>query len=142
MMDLEKTWCDRSGKALWAAAAYLCICGLSAIAIPQSWLAVAGLSGEMTNEARLAFGVAGTFMLALGCGGVLAAVNPRAHVGLIVTMALANVIDFILTLISTCTGRIPFSRGLLFLAIALAWSFALILLSFRYSQGEEANGSI
>jgi hypothetical protein len=115
---------------VWAAAAYLCICGFSAIMLPQSWLAIAGLTGELTTETALAFAVAGTFMLALGCGGILAALNPQGQLGLIMTMTIANAIDFMVTLRAVITGQLPTLRGILFLAIALAWTILLILVIF------------
>jgi hypothetical protein len=127
----ERSW---GSKILWAAALYFVVCGLSAILYPISWLFVAGLPLTLTNELRLAFSVAGTFMVSLGIAGVIAAINPPKQTGLIATLMISNFIDFLVTLRAVTLEQLPLVRGALFLAVALTWTLLLALVLFAPSK--------
>jgi hypothetical protein len=112
---------------LWSSAAYFAACGLSAIAYPQSWLFLSGLSTNLSNELSLTFGVIGAYLLALAFGATIAALAPHRHPGLILTLAVGNILDFAVTLKAVVAQQLPIINGGLFLAITIGWAWALSL---------------
>jgi hypothetical protein len=115
---------------LWSVTIYFWVCGLSAIFYPISWLVIAGLPTVMTNELSLVFSLAGTFMLSLGVAGIVAAINPHKQTGLIVTLMVANLVDFLVTLRAIVLGQLPMVQGALFLAVAMTWVVLIALVLF------------
>ena len=112
-------------SVLWITAAYYAICGASALLYPKAWLVVSGLPSEVTRELGLAFGVAGVYLLAMAFGATLAALNHQAHRGLILTLAVANVLDFAVTLKAVVAQSLPMLNGAVFIVVTVA--FALLL---------------
>jgi hypothetical protein len=84
----------------------------------------------MTNELSLVFSLAGTFMLSLGVAGIVAAINPHKQTGLIVTLMVANLVDFLVTLRAIVLGQLPMVQGALFLAVAMTWVVLIALVLF------------
>jgi|694.fasta_scaffold05946_10 hypothetical protein len=116
---------------LWVTALYYCACGLSAIFIPSLWLLAAGLSTEMTPEAQsvlwLVFGVAGVYLLTMAFGATLGAISPSTRRPLLLTLAVGNLIDFVITLKAVVAGSLNMISGGLFLAVAAAFGVLLFI---------------
>ncbi len=129
--NVDRRWISTT---LWSVTIYFWVCGLSAIFYPISWLAIAGLPTTLTDELALVFSVAGTFMLALGTAGIMAAINPHKQTALIFTLIAANLIDFLVTLRAIVAGQLPILRGGLFLAVALTWTVLLGLVLFAHED--------
>lgn len=112
---------------LRACAVYFVACGLSATYIPSSWLWASGLPTQVSPELSITFGVIGAFMLALAAGAVIASARPAGNTGLILTLAIANALDCVSTVKAVLSGSLPYINGLLFVAVAGAWTAALLL---------------
>lgn len=110
---------------LLAAGVYFAMCGLSALFLPVSWLWASGLPTELSPVTRVAFGVIGAYLSALAIGAMIAARNPHANLGLILTLTIANLLDFIVTLQGIIRGQLPALNGGLFLAVAMIWTTLL-----------------
>jgi hypothetical protein len=110
--------------------AYFAICGVSAVWFPVSWLWFSGLPTTISNELTLTFGVIGAYMLALAAGAFIASRDPIRHSGLTVTLAIANIFDFFVTLRAVLYGGLPALHGTAFLVVAVLWS-TLLLLAWR-----------
>jgi hypothetical protein len=81
----------------------------------------------MTNELSLAFGVVGAFISALAIGALIASTAPTQHRGLILTLAIANVCDFLATLRATVSGALPWPQGTLFIVVTVVWTTLLFI---------------
>jgi hypothetical protein len=125
--NIDRRWIS---TILWSVTIYFWVCGLSAIFYPISWLVIAGLPTVMTNELSLVFSLAGTFMLSLGVAGIVAAINPHKQTGLILTLMVANLVDFLVTLRAIVLGQLPMVQGALFLAVAMTWVVLIALILF------------
>jgi hypothetical protein len=112
---------------LLSVACYFAACGLSAIFMPVSWLWVSGLPTEISNELGLTFGVVGAYLLALACGSLIAAANPPGNSGLILTLMIANVFDFLVTLKAVMNHQLPKWNGIGFLIVTVILSTLLTL---------------
>ena len=120
-----------------ACGVYFLICGLSALFFPASWLWAAGLPTTLSGELVLTFGVIGAFMLSLAGAAFLATANQAHYSGVTVTLMLANICDCVVTLRSVLLGGLPLAQGLVFVAVAGAWSAAL-LLAYQTPSSHEA----
>lgn len=116
-----------SRSILLATSIYFAACGLSALFIPVSWLWASGLPTEVSPVTGVAFGVIGAYLCALAVGGMIARSNPHANLGVILTLAVANLFDFIVTLGAILRGQLPALNGGLFLAVAMIWTTLLSL---------------
>jgi hypothetical protein len=116
-----------------ASAAYFLICGLSAIFLPVSWLWISGLPTQVTNELQLTFGVIGAYMLALAVGSLLCWLNLRGNSGLLLTLAAANALDFLVTLKAVVNHSLPLWNGVAFMVVAIVWA-TLLTLAWRASR--------
>lgn len=125
-------------KILWAAALYFLLCGGSALVYPKIWLILSGLSTTMSTELELAFGVAAAYLLALACGSAISALAPSKNSGLILTLSLANLLDFSITLKAVAAHQLPILNGGLFLVIAAAWA-ALLGLAYTFVKRAATN---
>lgn len=114
-------------SVLWATAIYLFACALSAIFLPSSWLWASGLPTTVSNELGLAFAVFGAYLMALGVGALIASVAPEKNSGLILTLLLCNVFDFLATLSAVIKGDLPAIHGAILVAVTLIWSTLLFL---------------
>ena len=117
-------------------AAYFFVCGLSALYAPWLWLWSAGLPTAVSTELGLAFGVAGTYLCAFAVGCLIASLDPHRHRGLILTLFVGNLLDFITTLQAVVVGSLPMVQGSLFIVVTVLWSTALLVawLSSAHSQ--------
>jgi hypothetical protein len=122
---------------LLSVAAYFAACGLSAIFMPVSWLWVSGLPTEISNELGLTFGVVGAYLLALACGSLIAAANPAGNGGLILTLMIANVFDFLVTLRAVMNHQLPKWHGIGFLIVTVILS-TLLTLAWRAASKDAA----
>lgn len=113
--------------------AYLALCGLSAIVLPSSWLWVSGLSTTVSNELGLTFGVIGAYMLALSAGAFLASFDPIRHSGITLTLVIAQVCDFLVTLRAVFQGSLPALNGTGFLIVTVLW-MTLLFLAWRTQE--------
>lgn len=113
--------------------AYFLVCGVSAIWFPASWLWSSGLPTGLSNELTLAFGVIGAYMLAMAAGAYVASTNPAQHSGLILTLAIANALDFLVTLRAVLLGGLPALNGTAFLVVAVVWA-TLLCLAWRAKE--------
>jgi hypothetical protein len=120
---------------LLTVAAYFAACSLSALFMPVSWLWVSGLPTELSNELRLTFGVIGAYLLALACGSLIAASNPAGNSGLILTLLIANVFDFVATLRAVMNHQLPKWNGIGFLVVIVILS-TLLTLAWRSASQE------
>jgi hypothetical protein len=120
-------------KILLGTALYFFTCGISAIWLPVSWLWCAGLSTEVSNELHLTFGVIGAYMLALGCGSLIARSSPSSNTGLILTLVIANLFDFAVTLRAVLNKSLPLWHGIAFL-IATVVLVTLLTLAWQASK--------
>lgn len=116
-----------SRTVLLAASVYFAVCGLSALCIPISWLWASGLPTEISPVTRVTFGVIGAYLCALAVGAMIARSNPRTNRGLTLTLAIANLFDFVVTLQAIISGQLPALNGGLFVAIAMVWATLLTL---------------
>ena len=114
---------------LWTTVLYYAACGISAIFYPKSWLWVSGLPLEVSNELGLAFGVAGVYLLTMAFAATISAVSPHQHRGLILTLAVGNILDFAVTLKAVVAHSLPFLNGALFIVVTVAFA---LLLSMAY----------
>jgi hypothetical protein len=112
---------------LLATAVYFSVCGLSAILAPWLWLWASGLPTSISNELGLAFGVVGAYLLALAVGASIASIHPRLHGGVILTLIVANVFDFIVTLRAVVAGLLPTVNGAIFIAATIVWATLLTI---------------
>ena len=116
---------------LWVTALYYCACGLSAIFIPKLWLIASGLRPELTPEAQsvlwLVFGVAGVYLLTMAFAAALGAVAPGTRKPLLLTLAVGNLLDFVVTLKAVVAGSLNMFSGGLFLAIAASFGVLLFI---------------
>lgn len=124
---------------LWVTALYYCSCGLSAIFIPRLWLIAAGLRPELTPETQavlwLVFGVAGVYLLTMAFAAALGAIAPSTRRPLLITLAVGNLLDFVVTLKAVVAGSLNMLSGGLFLAMAAAFG---VLLFISYVQARMA----
>jgi hypothetical protein len=88
---------------------------------------VSGLPTNLTNELSLAFGVAGAFITALAIAAWIAARSPSQNRGIILTLAIANVCDFLATLRATVSSALPWPQGTLFLVVTVVWATLLFM---------------
>ena len=126
---MTETQHNRTRNILWSATAYFAACGLSAILYPTSWLFLSGLPLTISNELSLVFGTLGAFLLAIAFGAGLSALAPAKHPGLILTLVVANILDFSVTLKAVVAQQLPILNGGLFIAITVAWA---VLLGIAY----------
>lgn len=117
---------------LLATALYFAVCGVSAVVAPSLWLWASGLPTSVSTELGLTFGVIGAYLCALAVGAVIASVDPRRHGGLIITLIVANIFDFGVTLRAVIAGTLPALNGALFVAVTIVWS---TLLSIAWWMG-------
>ena len=126
---------EKARAILRACALYFVVCGVSASWFPASWLWASGLPTPVTTELSLTFGVIGAFMVALGLGAALASRDPVKHYGLIATLAIANLLDFMTTVRTVAQGDLPTINGILFILVAALWS-AILFITWRYCYQE------
>gem|GEM_PF-7035946 len=112
---------------LIACSAYFLVCGLSALYIPALWLWSAGLPTTVSTELRLAFGVAGTYLCAFAFGCFIASMDPPRHRGIVLTVFVGNLLDFITTLQAIVVGSLPILQGSLFIVATVLWSAFLLV---------------
>jgi hypothetical protein len=128
---------DRSKAILWSLCGYFFLCGASALLYPESWLILSGLPSTVSNEMGLVFGTLGSFLLALCYGAGRAALFPSSNVGVIATLLVANLLDFLVTLKALVAQSLPFLNGALFLIITIVWVTLLVPVYFRAHRGSE-----
>jgi len=126
---------DKARAILRACALYFVICVLSASWFPASWLWASGLPTTVSTELSLTFGVIGAFMLALGLGAALASRDPAKHYGLVATLVIANLLDFMTTAKTVVQGDLPTVNGILFMLVAALWS-AILFVTWRHCYQE------
>jgi hypothetical protein len=126
---------------LFSIAAYFAICGLTAIFMPVSWLWVSGLPTEVSNELDVTFGVAGAYLLALACGAFIAGANPPSNGGLILTLMIANIFDFVVTLGAVMNRQLPQLNGIAFLVVTVIL-VTLLTLAWRAARGNSTHLTI
>ena len=85
----------------------------------------------------LVFGTLGGFLLALCYGAGRAALSPSSNVGVISTLLVANLLDFLVTLKAIVAQSLPFLNGALFLIITIVWVTLLVPVYFRAHRGVE-----
>lgn len=112
-------------KVLTAFAAYLFICGGSAIFFPASWLWTAGLHTAVSPELGLVFGVLGSYLLSLSIGAWVASRSPVKHQGIIAVLLASQICDFFATLLAVYNGSLPRLSGTGFLVVTVIWSTVL-----------------
>jgi hypothetical protein len=112
---------------LRVSAVYFLVCGVSAIWLPASWLWFSGLPTGLSNELTLTFGVIGAYMLAMAAGACVASTDPVKHAGITLTLAIANALDFLVTLRAVLLGWLPALNGTAFLVVAVIWTTLLCL---------------
>ena len=125
-----------SHAVLIAFAAYLFICGISAILFPASWLWSAGLSTMLTQELRLVFSVLGSYLVALAVGSWIASRHPSEHQGIILVLLASQVLDFLSTLKAVFDSALPRVPGTAFLVVTVIWSTVLCI-AWRETQTPE-----
>lgn len=119
-----------ASSILVACSLYFFICGLSALFLPASWLWASGLPVAVSTELRLAFGVVGAYLSALGVGAYIASRRPAQHRGVTVTLLIGNIFDFAVTLRAVVQGGLPVLNGTAFLVVTVVWT-TLLLLALR-----------
>jgi hypothetical protein len=123
-------------KILWASTIYFLLCGASALLYPKIWLLLSGLPSTVSTELNLAFGVAAAYLLAMACGSAISALAPSKNSGLILTLSIANLLDFSITLKAVAAQQLPILNGGLFLVIAATWA---TLIGVAYTYVKRAN---
>lgn len=118
---------------LWVTCLYYSACGLSAIFFPSLWLMLSALPREFAPEAQtvvgLVFGVAGVYLLTMAFAAGLGALVPNTRRPLLLTLAVGNVLDFVVTLKAVVAGSLNFFSGSLFVATAATFA-ALLSISY------------
>ncbi|MFN4895835.1 MAG: hypothetical protein ACK5GN_00985 [Pseudomonadota bacterium] len=106
-------------------AAYLFVCGASAILFPTSWLWSAGLPTSLSPELSLVFGVLGAYLLSLAVAAWIASRNPVINQSIVKILLISQVLDFFTTLQAVYSGGLPRLPGTLFLVVTVVWSTLL-----------------
>jgi len=114
------------------------MCGLSALFFPISWLWASGLPTTLSPVLTVLFEVLGAYLCALAVGSLIALKNPRDSSGLVLTLMIANVFDFVTTLGALIRADLPPLNGGLFLAVAVVWTtlLSLVWLETRASASQ------
>lgn len=115
----------KASKILRFTAAYFFLCGASAIVYPESWLFSSGLPLDVTPTLAMVFSVLGGYLVAVGFGAAIAARDPQRNTGLVLMLAVANILDLCVTLKGIIAQQLPAGPGALFLGVTIFFSWLL-----------------